>query len=106
MISSNSLQTLRRLFLILIALLAAAVGPNIFPAAQAGHGSLAVFATDLLLPAVLILAIVYAVSRKWHADVARSILWGAIAGALATIPLEAIRIPGFLLGSCRETFPA
>lgn len=96
---------LRPLSLISLAFLAAAVGPNIFPAAEAGYGELNVFAINLLLPAIVVLAIVVALSRKWQPNVARSIAWGAFAGALATIPLEAIRIPGYLLGFMPGNLP-
>jgi hypothetical protein len=103
--SSNPVQRLRSLFLILTALLAAAVGPLIFPAAEAGHGNLSMLATHLLLPAIAVLVVISIVSLKWQAAVAKSIVWGAIAGALATMPLEAIRIPGYLLGFMPGNLP-
>lgn len=100
----NFLKELRPLSLVLLALLAAAVGPNIFPAAEAGYGELSIFAIHLLLPAIAALVVIVALSRRWEPAIARSIVWGALAGALATIPLEAIRISGYLWASCRETF--
>jgi len=102
---SNSVKGLRPLSLILLALLAAAVGPNIFPAAEAGHGELNILAVRLLLPAITVLAVIAVLSRKWEPAIARSIVWGAVAGALATIPLEAIRIPGYLLGFMPGNLP-
>lgn len=95
----------RRLALISLALLAAAVGPNIFPAAEAGYGELNIFAVRLLLPAVVLLVVIIVLSRKWEPSIARSIVWGALAGALATIPLEAIRLPGYLLGFMPGNLP-
>jgi hypothetical protein len=98
-------RQLRPLSLVLLALLAASVGPLIFPAAQAGYGSLAAFATHLLLPAIGILAAVTMIGRKWHPAIGRFILRGAAAGALATIALEAIRIPGYLWGFMPGNLP-
>ena len=102
---SNFVKGLRPLLLILLTLLAAAVGPNIFPAAEAGHGELNIFAIRLLLPAIAVLAVITVLSRKWEPTIARSIVWGALAGALATIPLEVIRIPGYLLGFMPGNLP-
>ena len=98
-------NSLRSLLFISSALLAAAVGPNIFPAAEAGYGEMNVFAIRFLFPAVGVLAIVVVLGRKWQPSVARYIAWGALAGALATIPLEAIRIPGYLLGFMPGNMP-
>jgi hypothetical protein len=102
---SNTFRGFRSVSLILVALLAAGVGPNIFPAAEAGYGEMNVFAVRFLLPAVAVLAIVVALGRKWDLNVARSVAWGALAGAVATIPLEAIRIPGYLLGFMPGNLP-
>jgi hypothetical protein len=99
------LHRTRQLSLVLPALLAASVGPLIFPAAQAGYGSMAEFATRLLLPAIGVLGLVAAASRKWNPALSRSILLGAAAGALATIALEAIRIPGYLWGYMPGNLP-
>ncbi len=102
---SNTLRGFRSASLILVALLAAAVGPNIFPAAEAGYGEMNVFAIRFPLPAFVVLAIVVALGRKWDPKVARSVAWGALAGAIATIRLEAIRIPGYLLGFMPGNIP-
>ncbi|MGH9711839.1 MAG: hypothetical protein ACRD5M_00870 [Candidatus Acidiferrales bacterium] len=102
---SNSLQQLRPLSLILLALLAAAVAPLIFPAAQAGHGNLAILATRLLFPAIALLVLISILSPESQPSIARTVFWGAAAGALATIPLEAIRIPGYLLGFMPGNLP-
>lgn len=102
---SNSFRWLRPLTLVCLALPAAAVSPLIFPAAQAGYENLNFFATRALIPAVAVLAGVFFTGRKWEPGLARSVLWGAVAGALATIPLEAVRIPGFLLGTMPGNLP-
>ena len=73
-------KELRPLSLVLLALLAASVGPNIFPAAEAGYGELNIFAIRLLLPAIAVLVVIVALGRKWEPAIARSIVWGALAG--------------------------
>jgi hypothetical protein len=93
------------LLLVLLALLAAAVGPNIFPAAEAGYGELNLFAIRLLLPAIAVLVVIVILGRRWEPAIARTIVWGALAGALATIPLEAVRISGYLLGFMPGNLP-
>jgi hypothetical protein len=100
---SNFVKGLYPLSLILLALLAAAVGPNIFPAAEAGYGELSIFAIRLLLPAIAVLVVIVILGRE--PAIARSIVWGALAGALATIPLEAVRISGYLLGFMPGNLP-
>lgn len=103
--TSSSWKWLRAWFMVSLALLAAAVAPLIFPAAEAGYGNLNFFATHALIPAIAVLVVIFAVGRKWEPAAARGIAWGALAGAIATIPLEAIRIPGFLLGSMPGNLP-
>jgi len=105
MSGSISLLWLRKLFFISLTLLAAAVGPLIFPAVEAGRGNLKIFATRLLLPAIAILVAVTLLSRKWEQAIARSVVWGVLAGVLATIPLEAIRVSGYLLGFMPGNLP-
>lgn len=102
---ANIVKELRPLSLVLLALLAAAVGPNIFPAAEAGYGELNIFSIRLLLPAIAVLVVIVALSRRWEPAIARVIVWGAVAGALATIPLEAVRISGYLLGFMPGNLP-
>jgi hypothetical protein len=99
------IKGLRPLSLAGLALLAAAVGPNIFPAAEAGYGELNIFAVRLLLPAIAVLVVIVILGRRREPAIARSIVWGALAGALATIPLEAVRISGYLLGFMPGNLP-
>lgn len=105
MSSANRIQVLRSLSLILLALLAASVGPLILPAAMAGYGNLPELATHLLLPAIIILVVVALVSWKRSPAVARSIVWGAVAGSLATFALEAVRLLGFHWGYMPGNLP-
>ena len=91
--------------LLLVTLAAASVGPLIFPAAQAGYGTLARSAPQFLFPAVVILIVVTFVSWKPIPAVARSIVQGGLAGILATIGLEVVRIAGFKLGYMPGNLP-
>jgi hypothetical protein len=88
----------RRLALILLFLGLAAVGPNIFPAAAAGYGSLSTYAKDWLLPAIAVLFIALFWTRRSFPGLARAVLRAIAAGAVATVALEIIRITGFKLG--------
>ncbi len=99
------MKSIRPLSLALLALLAASVGPVIFPAAQAGHGNLAELAPHLLLPAIGILVVITAVARNWAPTVFRAVVYGALAGAIATVALEAVRITGFRLGFMPGNLP-
>lgn len=99
------MQTLRTGVLLLVALAAASVGPLIFPAAQAGHGTMAQSATYFLLPAVAVLIVISLLSWKSAPAVGRSIAWGGLAGAVATIGLEVVRITGFEMGYMPGNLP-
>jgi hypothetical protein len=89
---------------ILIAM--AAVAPNAFPAAEAGFGTLHDFAIYLIIPAAVLLVIAWAILRKSRfRELAHAIRAGAIAGALATFALEAVRYSGFKLGFMPGNLP-
>ncbi|TAM79701.1 MAG: hypothetical protein EPN47_18060 [Acidobacteria bacterium] len=83
----------------------ASVGPNIFPAAMAGYGTLNVLAKQWLIPSIVGLAIIALLARKRNPLVARSIVWGAVAGAIATVALEVVRSTGFHLGYMPGSLP-
>jgi hypothetical protein len=83
----------------------ASVGPNIFPAAMAGYGALNVLAKQWLIPSIIGLVIIALLARKRSPLIARSIAWGALAGGIATIGLEAVRITGFHLGYMPGSLP-
>ena len=99
------MRTLRNASLLLITLGAASVGPLIFPAAQAGHGTMSQLATYFLLPAVTVLIVTVLLSLKSVPAVGRSIVWGGVAGAIATIGLEIVRITGFKMGYMPGNLP-
>src|SRR5579884_1060230 len=88
------------LFLTGLALLLAAVGPNIFPAAEAGYGSMNVFAKEFLIPSIIGL-----LTWRRNPHLTQSIVWGALAGAIAILALEAVRITGFHLGYMPGSLP-
>ena len=96
---------MKAIFLTLFTLAMVAVGPLIFPIAQSGHGSLAVLATNFLLPAVVFLAAIAVFSRRGRPWLSRTIARGALAGALATIPLEIVRLIGFHFGYMPGNLP-
>jgi hypothetical protein len=81
------------------------VGPNIFPAAQAGYSNLATLAKYILLPSVILLAGVALAIRRREPELWRLIIWGGIAGAVATMPLEVIRLAGFHFGLMPGNLP-
>lgn len=87
------------------ALATASVGPLIFAVAMAGHGSLNVLAMEWLIPSIIALAVIALLTWNRNSLVARSIAWGALAGGIATIALEAVRIPGFYLGYMPGSMP-
>jgi hypothetical protein len=90
----------------LLALGAGAVAPNIFPAAQAGLARMSVLAVRLLVPSILLLVAVAVVAvRRGHRGLVRRMIAGAACGAAATLGLEAVRLPSFLLGGMPGNLP-
>ncbi len=86
--------------------MAAAAAPTAFPLSQIGVGSLHTLGLELVLPAALFLpGAFFALWISGHREVARLMLRGATAGAVATFALEAIRYPGFKLGSMPGNLP-
>jgi len=96
---------MKRIMLIAVFLLLAAVGPNIFPAAEAGYGNLSTFAVQLLLPAIAALIVLALAVRRRQPDLWRAVAWGAAAGAAATVALEIVRLPGYRLGYMPGNLP-
>lgn len=96
---------MKRVLLIGIILALAAVGPNIFPAAQAGYSNLSTLATHVLLPSVIALVVIALASRKREPKLWRAIAWGGLAGTVATVPLEIVRLTGFHFGYMPGNLP-
>jgi len=84
----------------------AAVAPTAFPSALAGFGTLHGLAFSAILPAAVVLGIAWILLRRsgFH-ELAVLIRNGAIAGALATIALEAVRYTGFRRGFMPGNLP-
>ena len=88
-----------KLVLTLLALLAGAVSPNLFVAAQAGYAKLSHLAVVFLIPSIILLGIVIlAVKASGYRNLGRQIYIGLLAGILATLGLEVVREIGFRLG--------
>jgi len=85
---------------------AAAVAPMAFPASQAGYSTLHDLAFSSIIPAAVLLVLAWAFLRKSHfTESAAAIRTGALAGALATIALEAVRYSGFRIGFMPGNLP-
>lgn len=94
------------LALSLVALALAGVSPNLFPAAQAGIAKMAYLATHLLIPAVIVLALVLAISvLRRHSRLTNRLIAGAAAGLVATVGLEIVRATSFHLGGMPGDMP-
>ena len=100
----NILRTGLTLRGLLIAI--AAVAPTAFPASQAGYSTLHDLAFLAIIPAAVLLALAWDLLRRSHLiELAASIRNGALAGALATIALEAVRYSGFRMGFMPGNLP-
>ncbi len=83
----------------LVVLAMAGISPNIYPAAMAGWASMPSLGTWLLLPGIIIIVLIYAISRVQNRTVlSHRILIGAVSGLIATAGLEVVRIFGFKMG--------
>lgn len=95
----------KAMFWIGLTLALASIGPLIFPAAQAGYGDMATLSTRVLVPAIVLLAVVVGWTWRRAPRLARATVVGAVAGLLATLALEAVRLPGFRLGFMPGNLP-
>ena len=86
-------------------MLLASVGPLVFPLAQLGYGSLHDLALFALLPSIAGLIAIGLAAWPRRPDVAAIVWRGAMAGATATLALEAVRYPGFRLGFMPGNLP-
>ncbi len=99
-------QKIEQLVIVVVALAAAAVAPNLFPAAQAGYAPLSQLTVRFLIPSVaVVLFTLFYASLRGYRDLARQIRNGLIAGLLGTIGLEIVRHTGFLLGGMPGEMP-
>ncbi len=96
---------MKRALTILLLLASASVSPLIFPIAQSGRSSMDVLAKFALLPAAALLLITVGMLYRFDDSLARASVVGLAAGAVATVALEAIRLPGFWLGFMPGNLP-
>ncbi|HVC91863.1 MAG TPA: hypothetical protein VND66_14710 [Acidobacteriaceae bacterium] len=96
---------MKRALTIMLLLAAASVSPLIFPIAQSGRSSMDVLAKLALLPSAAILLITVALLYRAKDSLAKISTVGLAAGAVATIALEAFRLPGFWLGFMPGNLP-
>jgi hypothetical protein len=96
---------MRTILLTLVTMGLASVGPLIFPIAQSGHGNLATLASYALIPSIVLLAAVAVFARRGDDWLSRTIVRGALAGAIATIALEVVRLLGFHFGYMPGNLP-
>ena len=96
---------MKRAMTILFLLATASVSPLIFPLAESGRSSMDVLTKLALLPAAALLLITVGVLYRVEDSLARTSTMGLAAGALATVALEAIRLPGFWLGFMPGNLP-
>ncbi len=95
-----------QLFIRFVLLALASAAPNAFPLSQMGYGSLHQLALAIILPAAIGLLIAWALLASFgQRSLATLLLRGALAGALATLALEAVRYPGFRLGFMPGNLP-
>lgn len=79
-----------------IVLAATAVSPLMFVATAAGYGSMNFYAKFALLPAIAVVLVIAVLARlkQWR-RLGRGLLVALVAGPLATLGLEVVRIIGF-----------
>lgn len=89
-------QRLGELFATGVVLAAAAVSPLMFVGAAAGYGSMFFYAKFAVLPAIFAVLAITAIARlrRWE-RLYRGILIAAIAGPLAAVGLDVVRMIGF-----------
>jgi hypothetical protein len=96
---------MKRVVVILFLLAAASVVPLIFPLAESGRSTMDVLAKFALLPSIAVIAIICGFLHRTDDALARVVRVGLAAGAVATIALEAVRLPGFWLGFMPGNLP-
>jgi hypothetical protein len=96
---------MKRVITILILLAAASISPLIFPLAESGRSSMDVLAKFALLPSIAVVGVFLGFLYRRHDPLARLVAVGLGAGAVATLGLEAIRLPGFWLGFMPGNLP-
>jgi hypothetical protein len=96
---------MKRMMTIFVLLAAASVSPLIFPLAESGRSTMDVLAKVAMLPAIALIAAIWGLLHRRDDPLARPVAVGLAAGAIATIALEAVRLPGFWLGFMPGNLP-
>jgi tryptophan-rich sensory protein len=96
---------MKRIMTIVVLLAAASVSPLIFPLAESGRSTMDTLAKLSLLPSIAVIGIVWGFLYRRDDPLARPVAVGLAAGAVATIALEAVRLPGFWLGFMPGNLP-
>ena len=98
--------SIKKIIIIFILLLLAAISPNLFMAAQAGVASFSQLVLWFLFPSVALLVLVIIIAKYLkYKDVTQLAFNGLLAGSLATIALEIFRETGFRLGAMPGDLP-
>ena len=96
---------MKRVMTILVLLVAASVSPLIFPLAESGRSTMHVLAKFALLPSIAVIGMIWGLLYRRDDPLARPVAVGLAAGGVATIALEAIRLPGYWLGFMPGNLP-
>jgi hypothetical protein len=96
---------MKRMMTILVLLAAASVSPLIFPLAESGRSTMDTLAKLALLPSIAVIGIVWGLLHRDDDPLAKPVAVGLAAGVVATVALEAIRLPGFWLGFMPGNLP-
>ncbi len=96
---------MKRVMTIFVLLIAASISPLIFPIAESGRGSMNMLAKVALLPSIAVVGFIWGLLRRSNDPLARLMAVGLGAGAVATVALESIRLPGFWLGFMPGNLP-
>ncbi|HKI96123.1 MAG TPA: hypothetical protein VJ992_12625 [Gemmatimonadales bacterium] len=98
--------SLKELVLSGVALAAAAISPNLFWIAQAGYAKLSTLAVWVLIPSIVVVfAVLWIAGKSGERRLVNRMIAGGLAGGLATIALEVVRITGFHLGQMPGSMP-
>jgi len=95
-----------KLVLVLITLLLAGISPNLYPVAQAGIAKLSFLAVSFLIPSAAGIVLLIFITRALkYTSLSKQILFGLLAGLIATVGLEVIREIGFRTGAMPGDMP-
>jgi hypothetical protein len=96
---------MKRMTIILVLLAAASVSPLIFPLAESGRSTMDVLAKLALVPSIAVIAAMAGLLYRRKDSFGRVVVASLAAGAVATVALEAVRLPGFWLGFMPGNLP-